>query len=225
MLKTLEKTAKTEDEAIAAALEELGMERDDVSVEIVERSKSGFLGIGAQDATIRVSYEVPDDPYAGIRSFLSGLLEHMGVTAEMEITPRDNGGVQVILSGEKMGDVIGRHGETLDAIQHLTSYAVNHGSEKRMNISIDTEGYRARQEERLVRMAQKMAARVLKYKREMRMEPMNSYERHVVHTALQDVEGVSTTSVGVEPYRRVVVLYERPEKPQNTNKPTSREWS
>ena len=166
MLKTLEKSGKTEEAAIAAALEELGLDRDDVSVEIVERAKSGFLGIGASPAVVRVQYEAPDEEletvaeaaaespaaapveaqpaaapaapaaavdepegYARIRAFVSGLLEHMGIQAEIEITARDNGGVNVNLSGSNMGAVIGRRGETLDAIQHLTNYAVNRGSD------------------------------------------------------------------------------------------------
>lgn len=224
MLKILEKTAKTEEEAIAAALEELGLDRDEVSVEIVERAKSGFFGIGASNAVVRVEYEVADDPYAKIRDFLTGLLERMGTEAEIEITPRDNGGINVNLSGANMGAVIGRRGETLDAIQHLTNYAVNRGSDKHMHISVDAESYRAKREESLVRLAEKMAAKVIKYKRSMALEPMNSYERHVIHTALQDYEGVSTSSTGTEPNRRVVVSYEKPQQPRS-NKPASREWS
>lgn len=258
MLKTLEKSGKTEEAAIAAALEELGLDRDDVSVEIVERAKSGFLGIGASPAVVRVQYEAPDEEletvaeaaaespaaapaeaqpaaapaapaadepeiYARIRAFVSGLLEHMGIQAEIEITARDNGGVNVNLSGNNMGAVIGRRGETLDAIQHLTNYAVNRGSDKHMHISVDAESYRAKREESLVRLAEKMAAKAIKYKRSMALEPMNSYERHVIHTALQDYEGVTTSSTGTEPNRRVVVSYEKPQR--TSNKPVSREWS
>ena len=260
MLKTLEKSGKTEEAAIAAALEELGLDRDDVSVEIVERAKSGFLGIGASPAVVRVQYEVPDEEletvaeaaaespaaapaeaqpaaapaapaaavdepegYARIRAFVSGLLEHMGIQAEIEITARENGGVNVNLSGSNMGAVIGRRGETLDAIQHLTNYAVNRGSDKHMHISVDAESYRAKREESLVRLAEKMAAKAIKYKRSMALEPMNSYERHVIHTALQDYEGVTTSSTGTEPNRRVVVSYEKPQR--TSNKPVSREWS
>ena len=250
MIKTLEKTARTEDEAIAAALAELGMDRDDVSVEIVERAKSGFLGIGASPAVIRVSYEVPDpveekapaapaarpaaepaaaavvdeDPdYAAIRQFLSGLLERMGVKAQIEISTRENGGINVNLSGNGMGAIIGRRGETLDAIQHLTNYAVNRGSEKHLHISVDAEKYRSKREESLTRLAEKMAEKAIKYKRSMALEPMNSYERHVIHTALQNYEGVTTSSTGVEPNRRVVVSYVKPEQPNN--KPQSREWA
>ena len=260
MLKTLEKSGKTEEAAIAAALEELGLDRDDVSVEIVERAKSGFLGIGASPAVVRVQYEAPDEEletvaeavaespaaapaeaqpaaapaapaaavdepegYARIRAFVSGLREHMGIQAEIEITARDNGGVNVNLSGSNMGAVIGRRGETLDAIQHLTNYAVNRGSDKHMHISVDAESYRAKREESLVRLAEKMAAKAIKYKRSMALEPMNSYERHVIHTALQDYEGVTTSSTGTEPNRRVVVSYEKPQR--TSNKPVSREWS
>ena len=260
MLKTLEKSGKTEEAAIAAALEELGLDRDDVSVEIVERAKSGFLGIGASPAVVRVQYEAPDEEletvaeaaaespaaspveaqpaaapaapaaavdepegYARIRAFVSGLLEHMGIQAEIEITARDNGGVNVNLSGSNMGAVIGHRGETLDAIQHLTNYAVNRGSDKHMHISVDAESYRAKREESLVRLAEKMAAKAIKYKRSMALEPMNSYERHVIHTALQDYEGVTTSSTGTEPNRRVVVSYEKPQR--TSNKPVSREWS
>lgn len=255
MLKKLEKSGKTEEAAIAAALEELGLDRDDVSVEIVERAKSGFLGIGASPAVIHVQYEAPDEEaaqeaaptetqapaaepeasvepaapadepesYARIRTFVSGLLEHMGIQAQIDITARDNGGVNVNLSGSGMGAVIGRRGETLDAIQHLTNYAVNRGSDKHMHISVDAESYRAKREESLVRLAEKMAAKAVKYKRSMALEPMNSYERHVIHTALQDYEGVTTSSTGTEPNRRVVVSYEKPQRP--SNKPVSREWS
>ena len=248
MIKTLEKTARTEDEAIAAALAELGMDRDDVSVEIVERAKSGFLGIGASPAVIRVSYEVPDpveektpvarpaaEPvqaaateeenpdFAAVRQFLSGLLERMGVKAQIEISTRENGGINVNLSGNGMGAIIGRRGETLDAIQHLTNYAVNRGSEKHLHISVDAENYRSKREESLTRLAEKMAEKAIKYKRSMALEPMNSYERHVIHTALQNYEGVTTSSTGVEPNRRVVVSYVKPEQPNN--KPQSREWA
>lgn len=258
MKKYLEKSGKTEDEALAAALRELGLDRDDVSVEIVERAKSGFLGIGASPAVVRVEYDAPDEepvkeapaapvsepqraePAAapavstepkyteGVKAdterFLRGLLERMGVKAEIEITDRDNGGILVNLSGPGMGAVIGRRGETLDAIQHLTNYAVNRGSDKRCHISVDAESYRAKREESLVHLAEKMAAKVVKYKRSMALEPMNSYERHVIHTALQNFEGVSTSSTGTEPNRRVVVSYERPSK-QDDTRPKSREWS
>ena len=248
MIKSIEKSAKTEDLAIAAALEELGLSRDDVTVEILERAKSGFLGFGASPAKVKVSYEVPDvvveEPapvvveeaaaeevvacentaHEKVYNFVNGLLEHMGVRANLEITDKEDGGINVNLSGKGMGVVIGRRGETLDAIQHLTNYAVNHGSEKRLHVSVDAEAYRAKREEALVRLAEKMAAKAIKYKRSMALEPMNSYERHVIHAALQDYEGVSTSSIGTEPNRRVVVAYEKPQQ-EVSNKPKSREWA
>ena len=260
MIKYLEKTGKTEEEAIAAALAELGVVRDDVSVEIVERAKSGFLGIGASPARVRVSWESSepeeeaaaapapttpeaaeeavteqkpakaaapaDEPaeYAAVRSFLEGLLERMGVEAEITLSEREGGGILADLSGPGMGAVIGRRGETLDAIQHLTNYAVNHGNEKHLRISVDAENYRAKREESLVRLAEKMAEKAIKYRRSMALEPMNSYERHVIHTALQNYEGVTTASTGTEPNRRVVVSYVHTEE-QKSRKPQTREWA
>ncbi|MGN1001353.1 MAG: RNA-binding cell elongation regulator Jag/EloR [Oscillospiraceae bacterium] len=224
MIKSIEVTGKNEEEAIASALAQLGMSRDEVSVEIIERSKSGFLGIGAAPAVIRVSYEVIDTQRDKAERYIRGLLEQMGVEAQIEITERENGGLNINLSGSGMGAVIGRRGETLDAIQHLVNYSVNRGNDKRTHISVDAENYRSKREESLVRLAEKMAAKAVKYKRSMALEPMNSYERHIIHTALQDYEGVSTSSTGVEPNRRVVVNYEKPETPPS-NKPQSREWA
>lgn len=266
MIKTLEKSARTEDLAIEAALAELGLDRDDVSVEIVTRAKSGFLGIGASNAVVRVSYEAPDEPksvekpakkakkaepkqaaptkkaeekkpaapekaakeeskeYSEIRSFLTGLFEKMDITADIDISPRQGGGVDVNLSGDSIGAIIGRRGETLDAIQHLTNYVVNRGNERRKHINIDAEAYRAKREESLTKLAEKMAEKAIKYKRNMALEPMNSYERHVIHTALQNYEGVTTASTGEEPNRRVVVTYTKKET-ESTNKPQVKEWA
>ena len=266
MQKSIEVRGKTTDDALAKGLAQLGLERDDVSVEIIERGKKGILGIGAVDAVVRLSYEAPDEkpapkkpepraerpappkpgpkperpappkpapaaerpaepaPVKALRpegtqaeqteAFLKGLLERMGVQADMEITPREGGGLDVQLSGAGIGAVIGRRGETLDAIQHLTNYAVNRGSDRHDHINVDAEHYRAKREESLVHLAEKMAAKAVKYKRSMALEPMNSYERHVIHTALQDYEGVTTSSIGTEPNRRVVVSYVKPETPK-----------
>ncbi|MDO5444567.1 MAG: RNA-binding cell elongation regulator Jag/EloR [Eubacteriales bacterium] len=283
MIKTLEKTGRTEDIAIADALQELGLDRDDVSVEILERAKSGFLGFGAAPAKVLIKYEVPDEPkapakketpkpapasvpapefkqnkakkeetsavkadaagttqkkadeakqpssvegYADIREFLTGLLSRMGIEAEMTIGKDDKGTITVNLSGENMGAIIGRRGETLDAIQHLTNYVINRGNDKRTHINIDAEEYRSKREESLIRLAEKMAQKALKYKRSMALEPMNSYERHVIHTALQNYEGVTTASTGEEPNRRVVVSPVKTANEKNTtSKPKTREWA
>ena len=222
MTKMIEVSGKTEEEAIAAGLEQLGKTRDEVSVEVVERSKKGVLGIGRTDAVVRLSFEVADTQRDRVERYLRGLLDCMGVEADIEITEREGGGIVANLSGSAMGAIIGRRGETLDAIQHLVNYSVNRGSEK-MHISVDAENYRSKREESLVRLAEKMAAKAVKYKRSMALEPMNSYERHVIHTALQNYPGVSTASTGVEPNRRVVVTYEKPET--SSGKPQSREWA
>ena len=207
MLKSIETTGKTEDEAIASALRQLDKSREEVSVEILERSKSGFLGIGAVPARVRVSYEYVETPAEKAEAFLKGLLERMGSDAVPEIEDRGEAGLFIRLNGQKLGMLIGRHGETLDAIQHLTGYVVNKGVSKRTHISVDAEDYWAKREESMKSLAYKVAAKVIKYRKNMTLEPMNSYERHVIHTALQDYEEVSTFSTGSEPNRRVVVAY------------------
>ena len=261
-------TGKTEEEAIRKALQQLQMDRDDVSVEILERAKSGFLGIGSSPARVRVTYgqqepeapaapvqpekkpekkpepkpqqpkpqkaeapkaapKAPEAPKAAetpaapaqelcqddnarrITEFLTGLLEHMDSPAQVKVTETEKGRYSVVLEGQKLGQLIGRRGETLDAIQQLTNYAVNTGSDKRIRIQMDAENYRAKREQSLESLANKVAAKVAKYRRSVTLEPMNAYERHVIHAALQDVKGVTTYSIGTEPNRRVVVAYDR----------------
>ncbi len=265
MEKYIEVTAKTEDEAIAKGLAQLGLDRDDVSVEILERGKTGFLGIGSVPAKVKLTYEAPDEPAPApvqereqpsspahgekqrperrprheqphtqpkqdpspkaaapavqpeqrgedsvadaIVKFQTGLFAHMGVEAKPVVT-REGDTYQVVLEGENMGALIGHRGETLDAIQQLTGYAVNRGRSHRVRIHVDAEGYRARREESLERLARKTAQKAVKYRRNMTLEPMNAYERHVIHTALQDFPGVTTYSTGTEPNRRTVVAYD-----------------
>ena len=265
-------TGKTEEEAIRKALQQLQMDRDDVSVEILERAKSGFLGIGSSPARVRVTYgqqepeapaapvqpekkpekkpepkpqpkpqqpkpqkpktpkaapkapEVPkaaetpaapvqescqDDNARRITEFLTGLLEHMDSPAQVKVTETEKGRYSVVLEGQKLGQLIGRRGETLDAIQQLTNYAVNSGRENRIRVHVDAENYRAKREQSLESLARKVAGKVTKYRRSVTLEPMNAYERHVIHAALQDVPGVNTYSIGTEPNRRVVVSYDR----------------
>ncbi|NLU23123.1 MAG: protein jag [Clostridiales bacterium] len=253
-------TGKTEEEAVKKALAQLGLDRDDVSVEILERAKSGFLGLGGNPARIRVTYEgtetapaeekkqpapvretpvkkeeqpavkvheaaaavVPapekkteecqDDTAKRIRTFLNGLLQQMESPAQVHVCEEEKSHYQVTLEGEKLGALIGRRGETLDAIQQLTNYAVNRGAEKRARIHVDAENYRQKREQSLESLAVKVAGKVTKYRRSVTLEPMNAYERHVIHTALQEYEGVTTYSVGTEPNRRVIVSYDRDKK-------------
>lgn len=182
------------------------------------------------EETPAAAKSAPADPAerkAQVEGFLRGLLEQMDVEAEIIITDREGGGLNVELAGPNMGAVIGRRGETLDAIQHLTNYALNRGGEKHMHISVDAEAYRSKREDSLVHLAEKMAAKALKYNRSMALEPMNSYERHVIHTALQNYEGVTTASTGTEPNRRVVVSVVRPagEKTERSGRNSGRSRS
>ena len=247
MIRSIETTGKTKELAIRAALEQLKLTEDDITYEILELGRSGFLGIGAVPARVRVSYDdgqsepkpVKTQPvkapakkpetaqksepkkaeprqYAAgsqekeVESFLRGLLERMGVECTIDISEREGGGLEVKLDGPDMGAVIGRRGETLDAIQQLTNYSINRGSEKnRVRVQVDAENYREKREQSLERLAEKVAGKVTKYRRNVTLEPMNAYERHVIHTALQDTPGVTTFSIGTEPNRRVVVSYDR----------------
>lgn len=209
MNRWIEVTGKTEEEAIAAALAQLELGRDEVSVELLERAKSGFLGIGGSPAKIRVTYTVEQSRTEKIEAFLKGLLErlHSDAVARVEETPE--GSYKVVLEGSHLGALIGRRGETLDAIQQITNYAVNRGEETRVKIHIDAENYRQKREESLKRLAAKVAEKVVKYRKNVMLEPMNAYERHVIHTALQDWEDIATHSTGSEPNRRIVVAFSK----------------
>jgi spoIIIJ-associated protein len=206
MIKSIEVSGKDEDEAIEIALGQLGLSRDDVSVEIIERAKKGLLGIKSSPAKVKVIYEEKDNRANSVEKFLSGLLERMDIDAEMEVSD-DTAAINVVLKGSSPGELIGRRGETLDAIQHLTNYVVNRGSEDRIRVNIDAENYRERRNETLEKLATRTAGKVLKYRRNMTLEPMNAYERHVIHSALQDHDNINTYSVGTEPNRRIVVAY------------------
>ncbi|MBR2481757.1 MAG: KH domain-containing protein, partial [Oscillospiraceae bacterium] len=153
--------------------------------------------------------ECQDEKAQAIRSFLKGLLEHMDSAAEARVYEAEKGRYKVILEGEKLGQLIDRRGETLDAIQQLTNYSVNRGNGSRVRVHVDAENYRAKREESLESLAKKMAQKVVKFGRSMTLEPMNAYERHVIHTALQDHPRVTTYSTGTEPNRRVVIAIDR----------------
>ncbi|MBQ3055700.1 MAG: protein jag [Oscillospiraceae bacterium] len=204
-----EATGKTIEEAISNACSTAGVDRDSVSVEVLENPKSGFLGIGGQLAKVRVTYEEAIDN--SVEGFLSGLFQHMGVEATATVTETEDGNLAIDLAGENMGLLIGRRGETLDALQHITNLVVNRGAEKHVRVTMDTENYRQKREESLIRLAKKTASQVVKYRRNRTLEPMNAYERHVIHTALQEFENVDTSSVGTEPNRRVVISYTGPD--------------
>ena len=315
MEKSIVTTGKTIELAIEAALLQLKLDRDSVSVEVIRNARSGFLGIGASPAEVKVTYEAPDEPAAprtalssasrsgkkketvvpaattgvisrpgkkiepekkperkpqekrsegkpqekkaenkpqekkpdrrpekkndrrpekreaeqtpaaapaapktyapaapgsveeAIETFLKGLLEHMGSDAVPHAYRVDEESYRAELVGSDAGLLIGRRGDTLDAIQYLTGYAINRDREKRLRISVDAGDYRLKREESLQQLAAKMAAKAVKYRRNFTLEPMNAYERHVIHAALQDYPEVTTYSVGSEPHRRIVVAY------------------
>ena len=306
MEKTIITSGKTIDLAIEAALLQLGLDRDSVSVQVLQQAKTGFLGFGAQPAKVQVTYEVPDpvvvpekpksalgsasrskpkakpviekkpepekpapkaekkaeapkaevskpqqpkpekprrekkaeQPKAAktpkapkeqkevkapraytpaepgsteekIEVFIKGLLEHMGSKAIPHAFKESDNTYFVELVGEDLGYLIGRRGDTLDAIQHLSNYTINRGVEGHIRINVDAESYREKREESLRRYARKKAQQVLKARRRTTLEPMNAYERHVIHSALQDMENITTHSTGTEPNRRVVIEYVR----------------
>lgn len=312
MEKTIVSTGKTIDLAVEAALNQLGLDRDSVSVMVLQQAKSGFLGFGAQPAKVQLSYEVsdpveekvPEKPKSALGSasrskpkatalpdtakpqppkpeapkaeapkpaapaaepprqdkpaapkppraprperkfdapkapreprperkveppkeyapaepgsteekieqFIQGLLEHMGSKAVPHCWKVDGNTYKVDLTGEDLGYLIGRRGDTLDAIQHLTNYTVNRDVDGHIRVNVDAESYREKREDSLRRYARKKAQQVLKARRRTTLEPMNAYERHVIHAALQDMENITTHSTGVEPNRRVVIEYVR----------------
>jgi len=225
MLKSIEVSGKTEDEAIELALEQLGLARDDVSVEIIERAKSGFLGLKNTPAVVKVIYEAKEAHTTRVESFLTGLFERMGIAANLGITEEDNS-ISVILTAKDVGALIGRRGETLDAIQHLTNYVVNRGATNRVRVNLDAENYRRRRNETLESLAERTAGKVMKYRRNMTLDPMNAYERHIIHAALQDHESITTYSIGSEPNRRIVVAYGNNNESTGSRSgaPQYREW-
>ena len=304
MEKTIVTTGKTIDLAIEAALAQLNLDRDSVSVTVLQQAKTGFLGFGAQPAKVQVTYEAPDvapeapkvalssasrskpkaaapvkkpeppkpetpapvkaeapkaeapkpeapkpeapkaprqekkqdapkaprerrEPKAPkssaepkvyapaepgsteekIEIFIKGLLEHMDSKAVPHCWKEEGSTYKVDLVGDDLGYLIGRRGDTLDAIQHLANYTINRGVDGHIRINVDAECYREKREESLRRYARKKAQQVLKARRRTTLEPMNAYERHVIHAALQDMENITTHSTGVEPNRRVVIEY------------------
>lgn len=301
MQKFFEATGENRDAAIANALRQLGLDRDDVSVEVLDNGKKGFLGIGATPARVRVTYEAPEiieekkpapkaekpapkpvktEPKAEkpavkpqklsitdeddtprlvkaapadfvpekleverprrerrpreerpitpsvpkerelipvsedcmkkaeelATSFISGLMEKMGIEGQVTVLPQTEcDQLRLELSGPDMGPIIGRRGDTLDAIQYLGSLVLNNALDEHVRLSVDTENYREKRAESLERLARKMAMKVVKSHRSMTLEPMNPYERRIIHAALQDFNGVTTYSTGTEPSRRVVI--------------------
>jgi len=202
MSKVIETAGKTVDEAISAALEELGADIDEVEVTVLEEGSRGLFGIGGRQARVQVRLK-PDPAGAGLR-FLEDVFGQMDVDVDVE-TLEDENSVMYRISGKDSGIVIGRRGETLDALQYLTSLVVNKHSNRYVRVTMDVENYREKREETLVRLARRLADKVVRFRRSISLEPMNPYERRIIHSALQNNEFVETYSVGEDPNRKVVI--------------------
>lgn len=209
----VEKSAASVEEAIEAALEELGVSEQEASVVIVQDSQRGLLGFGSQEAIVRV--RVRDEVDAAeaeeqaemAEDFLAGLLDHMGVDADLDHSVVDGVMYVDVLAGEDegIGLLIGRHGQTLDALQELMRSAVQRQTESRCRVMVDIEDYRKRRRSQLAERARASAAKVSRTGRPESLEPMNAYERKIVHDAANDFGGVETSSEGEDPERFVVI--------------------
>lgn len=205
-MKSVVKVSKTVDEAIGIALEELGANKEDVHVEILEEPSRGLFGLlGAKDAVVKVT--VVNDPVEKAENFLNKLLISMGVKGNAIVKKEKKClFVEIVnISSSDMGIVIGKRGSTLDAIQYLLSLAINKNRDNYIKVIIDVKGYRQRREETLIRLANKMATKAKYSHRPVKLEPMNPYERRIIHSALQNADGINTYSEGEDPYRRVVI--------------------
>ena len=203
---TIEKKAKTVDEAVMLALAEIGAEKNEVEIEVVEEGSKGFLGLGGKDAVVKVTYNPDSEKRA--KDFLNKIFEitKEDVSVESQI---DGEVLKINLSGPDMGIVIGKRGETLDALQHLTSLVVNRGDKSFLKVSIDAENYREKRNVALEELAGKLANKVMRTGRNQTLEPMNAYERRIIHSALQNHETVTTYSIGQGVNRKVVIALKK----------------
>ena len=230
-------TGKTVSSALEEAAEQLSIEADKLTYEVLEQEKAGFLGIGAVPAKIKVTYTRSGDVVA--QKFIETLLSDMELDAKVELKVLKKSDRELNISGEAAGVLIGHHGDTLDALQYLANLAANKREEDEsrdyVHITVDVENYRAKREETLRALAWRMAERVKKYKKSIMLEPMPPYERRIIHSEVQNIEGVSTNSIGADSNRRVVIYLESegfnipknaPKELQNQNpKPASKSKS
>ena len=209
MKKEIIVSAKSVEEAVQKAVEELGApSKDNIEYTVIEDAKKGFLGIGATDAKISASYTVGGE--ANALEFIEKLLADMNIEAEVTMSDGEAGEKKITVTGENAAILIGHHGETLDSLQYLASLAANKRIDGKkddyVRITVDVEGYRAKREETLRALARRMAARVQKYKKSVMLEPMNPYERRIIHSEIQNIAGVSTNSIGSENNRKIVIF-------------------
>lgn len=204
----IEISAKTVDDAITEAIIKLGTTHDKIEYEVIEKGSAGFLGIARKDAVIRARKK--NDVVDNIREFLEKVFGAMNIDAEILIEKEEGSNViNVELKGSDMGILIGKRGQTLDALQYLANLAVNKNAEEYVKVKIDTEDYRKRRRETLENLARNIAFKVKRTRRPVSLEPMNPFERRVIHSTLQNDKFVTTHSEGEEPYRHVVVTPKR----------------
>lgn len=201
-MKSVEKVSRTKDEAVAEALEELGVKPDKVRVEVLEETTKGFFGLGGKAVRVRVSVKEDLAQVAGL--FLREMLVNMGVPAQVEIFKRTENTV-LNINGNDLGILIGKRGQTLDSIQYLVNLAVNKDQTEKERIVVDVSGYRRRREETLRRLALKMADKVKREGKRQVLEPMSPHERRIIHSTLQTYKEVMTYSEGEDPYRHVII--------------------
>ena len=208
MKKELIVTAKTVDEAKEKAAAELGIAVENIEFTVLEEGKRGFLGIGATEAKVSATYTLGGSDIA--LAFIEQVVKDMELDLTVAKKEGNNDDILITVDGEGAGLLIGHHGETLDSLQYLANLAANKKikGEKHdyVKVTLDIEGYRAKREETLRALARRMAAKVVKYKRSVMLEPMNPYERRIIHSEVQHVQGVSTNSIGSENNRRVVMF-------------------
>jgi Predicted RNA-binding protein len=205
---SIEITAKTVDDAITEGLIKLGTTSDKIETEIIEKGSSGFLGIGSRPAVVKIWKKFTIEDH--VRNFLSDIFNAMNMTVEINITKsEDDKNINVDLKGDEMGVLIGKRGQTLDSLQYLTNLAVGKQVNEFVKVKIDTEDYRKRRRETLENLARNIAYKVKRTKRPVSLEPMNPFERRVIHSALQNDRYVSTHSEGEEPFRHVVITLKR----------------
>ena len=206
MTKEIVATGKTVDDAVLAGAAALGKPVDKVKFEVLEEGRKGILGIGACDAKVRVYIE--NTPANIAVDFLETLLKNMDIQAQVNIESEDEEGALISVNGENLGLLIGRHGDVLDAVQYLATLAANKDRENFYRITIDIENYREKRAETLRALARRMSEKVLKYKRSFALEPMNAYERRIIHTECQNIAGVTTYSIGDGADRKIVIAPE-----------------
>jgi len=205
----IEVSAKTVSDAITEACQKLGVTSDKLDYEVVEEGSSGFLGIGAKSAVIKASVKKSSVEEV-TRVFLNDVFQAMNMEVVIAIKfNEEEKSMDIELSGNEMGVLIGKRGQTLDSLQYLVSLVVNKESEEYIHVKVDTENYRQRRKETLENLAKNIAYKVKRTKRSVSLEPMNPYERRIIHSALQNDKYVTTHSEGEEPFRRVVVTLKK----------------